>query len=322
MGDSIFNYDITANTYASQSNCDWGNSLIQATDGKLYGMNESGGINNEGAIFSYDPIGGVYTELFDFDTVNGRRPNGNLMQAANGKLYGMTQHGGMYSLGVIFDYDISTNVFTKLYDFNYNDGRNPLGSLIQLSNGKLYGLTSWGGVHLGGVLFSFDPLTNFYSVLFNFDDFYNPQGSLMHASNGKLYGMTWGSNGYEGAIFSFDTSSNICTNIFNFDFINGAYPYGDLIEMDSSLINTVNHIVDSKSNMTIYPNPAENIFIINLKTEVRNARVEIFNILGEKVYSTAMTGKQQTINNKFHSGIYFVKVSEGDKNFIEKLILQ
>ena len=75
---------------------------------------------------------------------NGSQPHGNLLQASNGKLYGMTQLGGIGVLGVDFSFDPSSTAYTKLDDFDSPNGANPTGSLIQASDGKLYGLTSTG----------------------------------------------------------------------------------------------------------------------------------------------------------------------------------
>src|ERR1051325_12160812 len=61
--------------------------FIQASDGKLYGV-AGGRKNNEGVLFSYDPLAGTYTKLYDFDSSNGSGPVGSLIQATDGKLYG------------------------------------------------------------------------------------------------------------------------------------------------------------------------------------------------------------------------------------------
>ena len=64
--------------------------LLQASNGKLYGMTREGGSNGAGTIFSYDPATSAYTQLKDFDDTNGANPYGSLVQASDGKLYGMT----------------------------------------------------------------------------------------------------------------------------------------------------------------------------------------------------------------------------------------
>ena len=79
------------------------------------------------------------------------------MQARDGKLYGMTVRWGESSFGVIFSFDPSSSTYTKLKDFDYTNGANPYGSLIQANDGKLYGMTYGGGSNGYGVIFSFDP---------------------------------------------------------------------------------------------------------------------------------------------------------------------
>src|SRR6185295_1267809 len=135
-------------------------SLIQAHDGKFYGMVVSGGADNFGSIYSYDPLSGVYTLLKSLSDIDGRYPTGSLLEASDGKLYGMTNGGSSDNNGILFSYDPQTSICTKLYDFlSYaasNDGTFPYGSLIQGSDGKLYGVTCAGGEDNGGAIFSFD----------------------------------------------------------------------------------------------------------------------------------------------------------------------
>jgi hypothetical protein len=48
----------------------------------------------------------------------------------------------------------------------------------------------------------------------------------------------------------------------------------------------------------------------------------VCNVVGEKIYSTLLTGNRQTISNQFPSGLYIVKISGGEKQLISKLIVQ
>lgn len=115
--------------------------LTAASDGKLYGMTANGGTNSRGVLFAYDPGSNTYTKKLDFNGTNGANPNGSLMEASNGKLYGMTVNGGANNRGVLFEYDTGNNAYTKKLGFNGNNGVNPLGSIMEASNGKLYGMT-------------------------------------------------------------------------------------------------------------------------------------------------------------------------------------
>jgi uncharacterized repeat protein (TIGR03803 family) len=203
-------------------------SLMLASDGRFYGMTFYGGENKSGVIFSFDPVAGTYRKLNDLAYINGGNPYGNLLQASNSKLYGMTWSGGANGSGVIFSFDPATNAYTKLFDFDGTNGAYPTGSLMQAMDGLLYGVTYNGGMNDWGVLFSFNPATGVYKKLKQFDAStgINPNGTLVQASNGKLYGMT--SYGKYGGIFSYDPSNNLFTTVKGFNYTDGSTPLGSL----------------------------------------------------------------------------------------------
>ncbi|MBE7443629.1 MAG: T9SS type A sorting domain-containing protein, partial [Flavobacteriales bacterium] len=235
----LFEYEPSTNTYSKKLDFNGAangrkpyGSLIQASNGKLYGMTSEGGTNDMGVLFEYDPTTSTYTKKLDFNDIDGSYPQGSLMQASNGKLYGMTLGGGTNNFGVLFEYNPSTNTYTKKFDFNSTNGGEPYGSLMQASNGKLYGMTR-GGINDIGVLFEFDPTTSTYTkkLDFNYIDGQYPFGSLMQASNGKLYGMTevGGTNGM-GVLFEYDPTTSTYTKKLDFNDIDGQYPFGSLMQ--------------------------------------------------------------------------------------------
>ncbi len=154
--------------------------MIQATDGYLYGMAASGGANNFGVIFRYNPSTNTYTDLVDFTGTSGLYPGrgalGSLIQATDGNLYGVTNQGGASGFGNMFRYNISTSTFTDLFDFTGNtgayQGSNARGDLYQASDGKLYGMASELILpNSYGKLYSYDITTSTYTVLFSFHPF-------------------------------------------------------------------------------------------------------------------------------------------------------
>jgi uncharacterized repeat protein (TIGR03803 family) len=164
---SIFEYDISSNTFknlktfSSADGTTPRGDLLQASNGKLYGITYSGGVNGKGTLFEYDIANSIFTKLKDFATGIGANPEGSLIQANNDKLYGLTKFGGLNDLGVLFEYDISTNTYIKKFDFDgANHGENPRGRLIQASNDKFYGTTIGGGLNNLGTLFEYDLSTN------------------------------------------------------------------------------------------------------------------------------------------------------------------
>jgi|ERR1035437_9118074 uncharacterized repeat protein (TIGR03803 family) len=218
--------------------------LTAGANGKFYGMTRQGGANGYGVIFEWNPNSNTYLKKFDFDEPStGSSPTGSLT-FAGGKLYGMAFYGGANYYGVIFEWDTTTNTFTKKFDFDgINTGGNPAGSLT-LAGGKLYGMTSQGGVNGVGVIFEWNPVTNAFSKKFDFDNTNSggwPFGSLTLAG-GRFYGMTssGGANDY-GVIFEWNTASNSVTDKFDFDDFNtGRFPMGNLTLFAGKLYGMTN----------------------------------------------------------------------------------
>jgi uncharacterized repeat protein (TIGR03803 family) len=210
-------------------------SLIEANDGSLYGMTSMGGVYEAGVVFKYNPITGEFKKIFDFDGDElGSNPMGNLMQASDGMLYGMTRWGGENDHGVIFRVNPESEQFAVVFEFDgETTGRFPHGSLTEASNGKLYGLTPYGGSLNLGVLFEFDPVSDSFTLKYEFtggvDSGLQPYGSLMKAGNGKLYGILQG-YGYEMELmFEFDSSADIYKRLY----IQGPIPRENRVFMES-----------------------------------------------------------------------------------------
>jgi uncharacterized repeat protein (TIGR03803 family) len=204
--------------------------LTDGGNGKLYGMTWAGGSSNQGVIFEWDPDVNEYTKKIDFNgSNNGGLPVGSLIYNG-GKFYGMTSRGGASGVGVIFEWDPVTNIYTKRIDFDGENGYYPNGSLT-FNDGKFFGMTELGGVNFMGVIFEWDPVSNVCVKKIEFngnDNGSSPRGNLT-LSDGKFYGMTpYGGEVNFGIIFEWDPVTNICIKKIDFDYQNGANPYGSL----------------------------------------------------------------------------------------------
>ena len=98
-------------------------------------------------------------------------PAGNV--CAQSELWGLTSIGGENNGGTIFkvDYNGLNHKVVHSFELEYM-GKSPVGSPIEASNGKYYGLTAYGGTGSAnglGVLFEYDPITNGYTVIVSFD---------------------------------------------------------------------------------------------------------------------------------------------------------
>ncbi len=83
----------------------------------------------------------------------------------------------------------------------------------------------------------------------------------------------------------------------------------------------INEIANTEG-ISIYPNPAKGEFTIH-NTRNTITSVEIFDLLGEKVYFDKIINSTSCIiHQKFSVGIYFVKVSDREKQYNMKLTVQ
>lgn len=236
----LFQYNPTTLTYNKKLDFDSISgskplgSLLQANDGIIYGMAYKGGVNDKGVLFQYNPITSTYSKKFDFGAANGCYPHGSLIQATDGTFYGLTVQGGTNDFGVLFQYNPTTNIYTKKFDFDSIHGSYPIGSLVQVSDSILYGYTTQGGANNMGVLFQYNISTNTYTSKLDFAGTTNgnsPLGFLIKANDATLYGMTnRGGTNDKGVLFQYNPTTAIYTKKLDFDSVNGSYPYGSLLQ--------------------------------------------------------------------------------------------
>jgi len=296
-------------------------SLIQASNGKLYGMTST-------TIFEYDINTGTKTAL---KVLNGASDGGtldaSLIQASNGKLYGMAERGGV-GFGTLFEYDLTTSTFTKLLDFGNGKGQFPTGSLIQATNGKLYGLTWLGGANNLGVLFEYDITTSTYAKKIDFDGADHgsePQGALLEASTGIFYGATskGGLNGL-GTLFEYDLATNILTKKLDMGslgtgtVVTGNTMFGNLVERSTSILGVSE--VEKQFGFSMYPNPSNNLIKLRYNNNLRVEKIQLFNSIGSLVKEFKSTQKDLDIEY-LPIGLYILKV-DTNKGLISKKVIK
>lgn len=93
-----------------------------------------------------------------------------------------------------------------------------------------------------------------------------------------------------------------------------------IAKLDTSIITATNTIENFNNDIFLFPNPAtKEIRVQSSKFKVES--VEIYNVLGEKVFSQTTTGNQQTINvATLTPGIYFVKVKSEREEWVGKFV--
>ena len=227
-------------------------SLVQATNGDLYGVTAADGPTqtSEGTIFKITPTG-VLTTLYSFgNQAGGASPSQGLVQATNADLYGTTWSGGASSgssndgYGTIFKITQS-GALTTLYSFtNGADGERPGTGLVQATNGDLYGTTSANGPADNGTIFKMTAsgaLTTLYTFCLQngCPDGVGPSGALIQGTDGNLYGMTEIGGALDirgtspagaGTVFKI-TPSGTLTTLYSFTGnTDGGCPMGGLIQ--------------------------------------------------------------------------------------------
>jgi uncharacterized repeat protein (TIGR03803 family) len=235
-----FDYSTTGgNVYAG---------LKQGTDGKLYGAASEGGSSNYGTVFKLNTDGTGFSVLKNLDHfTTGGFPLGELIQGADGALYGTASRGGSSNWGTVFKLGTDGTGFSVLQNFNFGGTGGYLASgLKQGTDGALYGTAGGGGSGGDGTLYKLNTDGTGFSVLKTFDNSDSPQGGeLTQATDGKLYGTTpfGGSSGY-GSVFKLNTDGTGFSVFLNFSPTansaeSGGYPYsGVVMGIDGALYGT------------------------------------------------------------------------------------
>jgi uncharacterized repeat protein (TIGR03803 family) len=224
-------------------------SLVKGRDSAYYGLASAGGAYGFGSVFKI--CGGVTTTLFSFNrNVHGGSPKGSLTLANDGNFYGMTYDGGSHSAGTLFKIT-PAGAFTVLRNFTSGtDGGSPLGSLVQGTDGLLYGMTNSGGTGGGGTIFK-STLTGTFTVLRHLayaTDGSGPEGGLVQGTDGNFYGMT--SN--NGKIFKI-TSTGTFTVLRTLNgTADGYVPVGSLVQHTDGNFYGCNSSGGSLSGGTIF----------------------------------------------------------------------
>jgi uncharacterized repeat protein (TIGR03803 family) len=122
---------------------------------------------------------------------------------------------------------------TTLHRFNYSDGDNPTGALIQGADGNLYGTTYQGGAVGGGTAFKIS-LGGAFTLLHSFctgscSDGGSPVAGLVQGADGNFYGTaSSGGTGF-GTVFKM-TPGGAVTTLHSFGFSDGANPSAGVVQ--------------------------------------------------------------------------------------------
>ena len=193
-------------------------ALVQARDGYFYGTASYGGPSGSGTVFRMSPNGRLRVlSAFDGDTTGGL-PEGGLIQASDGYLYGTTLRGGAGNSGTVFRIDTAGTI-TVLHAFDYwSTGASSAAPLVEGHDGRLYGTTSAGGTFGQGVLFGIDK-GGTLTVLHSFDERTTGSGPgpVVQGRDGVLYGTTFNGGAFGAGTLFRATIAGQVTVLRSFD---------------------------------------------------------------------------------------------------------
>lgn len=185
--------------------------LAQGIDGNFYGIVSRTIAPPISSIFRLTPAG-TYTTIFSFSSggAAGSAPEGVLVLADDGKLYGTAAGGGGYGEGTVFR--IATpGGLTPVVSFAGTNGARPF-ALSRGRDGCLYGTTAAGGPHNMGTVFRLTT-NGILTTLFSFTQQYvsqygQPSDSPVQVADGDLYGTTTGGFLTRSSIYRLSTNGN------------------------------------------------------------------------------------------------------------------
>ncbi len=177
----------------------WG-TVIEGSDGNLYGATRRGGLADAGTVFRLgkDGTGFAVVRHFTTNANDGAFPLNNVIEGSDGRLYGRTLSGGTNEGSSIFGMNKDGSSYALLHSFEeqYNDHQDSYAGLVHGRDGMIYGTTYADGTYGAGSVFRLNKDGSGFQSLHDFDwsltDGGYPYGSVAEASNGVLYGVTSG----------------------------------------------------------------------------------------------------------------------------------
>jgi uncharacterized repeat protein (TIGR03803 family) len=202
--------------------------LIQYINGDLLGTTAYGGLNQQGSIFKLTQSG-TLTTIYSFCTIGtlgecvDASDPGALTLGTNGYIYGTTYYGGLNDTGAVFVMSPNGEVDDLFNFFPFHlfrgieqdgSGAQPVGALVQATDGNLWGVTQYGGVFGQGAKFEISTNGEFFGGIQSFiclgiPCYHNVEvaAGLVQGADGNFYGTSEeGGNGTFGSSSQFGGS--------------------------------------------------------------------------------------------------------------------
>jgi len=285
--------DIFVAKFDSSGNCKW----VKQAGGKMY-CNYS---NDNGYGITTDNSGGIYV-------------TGSIADTAYFDSYSLIANSNDV---FIAKYDTAGNVLWVKQAKGYSD-----------EEGRCIAIDNSGNIYVGG---SYVPNifieNNIITGWGNYDAFVlklDKDGNFL--SYTKAGGNTW--NEYVYGI-SIDNSDNVFVvgsfsspSIFDNDTLypslNSIY---DIFVGKINLLTNIQELKNNSFNISIYPNPSNGSFWLEVEEKIKIREIQIVDLLGRIIFQLQYINQNKIKIDNIQSGIYFIKVYDENNNFATKKLI-
>jgi uncharacterized repeat protein (TIGR03803 family) len=222
--------------------------LVEAANGKLYGVSSVGGASGSGAVYTVDPATSTLSIVLPLTVAQGSFSYGGLAVGPDGKLYGLSTQGGANGAGTIYEVDLAVPSITTKVDLPSPGASNSIFAMTLASNDKFYFTAAYGDGY--GTIMEYVPGSTTVTNKHSFSAWSHgsvPFGGLTKAADGKLYGIASNGGIYSsggnfapgGTLFEFDPVTADATSLYHFNPENGIFPTGTMAVLpDGTLLGT------------------------------------------------------------------------------------
>jgi len=236
-------YDVTISTKPYGKTCAVTNGTNSAVTANVTNVSVACSPSTVSVLYSF--VGGT----------NIKFPSYALIQGSDGNFYGTSNAGGASGFGGVFKLT-PAGVETLLYSFaGGTDGSNPMGSLVEGTDGNFYGTTNAGGTSGDGTVYKVTP-AGVETVLYSFAggaDGSGPRAGLIIGTDGNFYGTTTvGGTPTYGTIYKI-TPAGVETVLYSFAGPpEGAYPDAPLTQGTDGNFYGTTYQGGASSNGTVF----------------------------------------------------------------------
>lgn len=214
------------------------------SSGNLFGLQNTGGAQNEGFVWEIAAGSNAMTTLASFSsntTGSAPAPGKNIAVDSSGNIFGTCQVGGTNGGGTVWELAKGSSTITQLASFQQSVSNQSVGGLVLDANGNLYGTIGRDISVTGafGAVWELPKNSSTINIRGTFDGtngngpgsplYIDSQGNIFGESNAGGAGVSGTINVGDGDIFEIAAGSNTITVLASFTGDNGKGPRSGIV---------------------------------------------------------------------------------------------